>query len=43
VPTVDLKPCGYVVRLDAYDRTIAHCGTAWHDFDADGFCLRNPA
>jgi len=35
-------PCGYVVRLDAYDRTIVHCGTSWHDFDSVGFCLRSP-
>jgi hypothetical protein len=36
------EPCGYVVRLDAYDRTIVNCGTSWHDFDSVGFCLRNP-
>jgi len=37
------EPCGYVVRLDAYDRTIVHCGTSWHDFDSVGFCLRSPS
>ena len=42
VATGSLPPCGYVVRLDAYDRTIVNCGTSWHDFDTVGFCLRNP-
>ena len=43
VGTAILPPCGYVVRLDAYDRTIVNCGTSWHDFDTVGFCLRAPA
>jgi hypothetical protein len=43
VATATLPPCGYVVRLDAYDRTIANCGSVWHDKDTVGFCLRSPA
>lgn len=43
VATGGLPPCGYVVRLDAYDRAIVNCGTSWHDFATVGFCLRNPA
>lgn len=42
VPTAGLPPCGYVVRLDAYDRTIVNCGTSWHDAKSVGFCLRLP-
>jgi hypothetical protein len=40
--TTGFLPCGYVVRVDAYDRTIVNCGTSWHVFDSVGFCLRNP-
>lgn len=39
--TSPMQPCGYVVRLDVYDRTIVggdHHG--WHDFASVGFCLR---
>lgn len=43
VATAALPPCGYVVRLDVYDRTIANCSSAWHAVDTEGFCLRNPA
>ena len=43
VATVGLPPCGYVVRLDAYDRAIVNCGTSWHDAKSIGFCLRLPA
>jgi hypothetical protein len=42
VATGALPPCGYVVRLDASDRTIVDCGTVWRDFDSVGFCLRTP-
>jgi hypothetical protein len=39
--TTGLAPCGYVVRLDAVDRTIVHSG--WVGFDQPaftGFCLK---
>ncbi|MEJ1961684.1 MAG: hypothetical protein WDO56_09125 [Gammaproteobacteria bacterium] len=38
----DLPPCGYVVRLDASDRTIADCTSVWSCVDEAGFCLRKP-
>ena len=38
-----MLPCGYVVRLDAYDRTIVSAGGGWHDYAAVGFCLKHPA
>ena len=41
--TTALPPCGYVVHLSAWDRTIVHCGTSWHDDATEGFCLRAPA
>jgi hypothetical protein len=38
-----MDPCGFVVRLDAYDRTIVdNGGGPWHDFDTVGFCLKAP-
>jgi hypothetical protein len=43
VATASLPPCGYVVHLTAWDRTIVHCGTSWRDDDTVGFCLRLPA
>lgn len=43
VATVALPPCGYVVHLTAWDRTIVHCGTSWHDDATEGFCLRAQA
>jgi hypothetical protein len=42
VDTSALAPCGYVVRLDAADRTDANCGDTWRDDDSVGFCLRRP-
>jgi hypothetical protein len=41
--TTGMLPCGYVIRLDAYDRTIVSAGGGWHSFDAVGFCLKHPA
>ena len=41
--TGPMQPCGYVVRLDAYDRTIVSNGGGWHDFATVGFCLKAPA
>ena len=40
--TTPMDPCGYVVRMDVYDRTIVNCGTVWHDFATVGFCLKAP-
>jgi hypothetical protein len=41
--TTGMQPCGYVIRLDAYDRTIVSAGGGWHDFATVGFCLKHPA
>lgn len=41
--TTGMLPCGYVIRLDAYDRTIVSAGGGWHDFATVGFCLKHPA
>jgi hypothetical protein len=41
--TGPMDACGYVIRLDAYDRTIVSAGGGWHDFATVGFCLREPA
>ena len=41
--TASLPPCGYVVHLTAWDRSIVHCGTSWRDDATVGFCLRLPA
>jgi hypothetical protein len=38
--TAPMAPCGYVVRIDAYDRTIVSAGGAWHDYATVGFCLK---
>jgi hypothetical protein len=36
-----MTPCGYVVYLNVWDRTIVNSGaTGWHAADSDGFCLR---
>ena len=43
VATNSLDPCGYVVRLTAYDVAIVNCGTSWRDDATVGFCLRNLA
>ena len=43
IDTSALPPCGYVIHLTAYDRTIVDCGTSWRDDDTVGFCLRVPA
>ena len=42
VATGSLPPCGYVIHLEAYDRTIVNCNTSWRDDATVGFCLRNP-
>ena len=42
IATGGLPPCGYVVHLTAWDRTIANCGTSWRDDATVGFCLRTP-
>ena len=41
--TASMQPCGYVVRIDAYDRTIVSANGAWHDDDTVGFCLKGQA
>jgi hypothetical protein len=39
--TTGLAPCGYVVHLEAYDRTIVNSGTVgWHVPAFTGFCLK---
>ena len=39
--TSGLDPCGYVVRLDAVDRTIVNSGSVGFDWPAfTGFCLK---
>lgn len=43
VETVNLPPCGYVVHLEAHDRTLVDCGSSWRDDATVGFCLRIPA
>lgn len=36
-----MEPCGYVVRIRAWDRTIANCNGNWYnDGSFVGFCLR---
>ena len=42
VDSSTLDPCGYVVTLTAWDRTIVNCGTSWWASDDVGFCLREP-
>ena len=37
-----MDPCGYVIRMDVWDRTIVSGGSGWHDYDAVGFCLKAP-
>jgi hypothetical protein len=43
--TAGLKPCGYVIRLDVYDRTIVGSQPSSHNGRSDdtGLCLRKPA
>jgi len=39
--TTGLSPCGYVVRLDGYDRTIVNSGwVGWDGAAFTGFCLK---
>jgi hypothetical protein len=39
--THGLDPCGYVVRLDGYDRTIVNSGyVGWDGHAFEGFCLK---
>lgn len=41
--TSDMDPCGYVVWLQVWDRTIRHCSAiGWGDEDFVGFCLVEP-
>jgi hypothetical protein len=40
--TSAMDPCGYVVRIEAHDRTIVNASGGWHAFDTVGFCLRQP-
>lgn len=38
--TAGMKPCGYVIRLGVYDRTIVNSGyIGWYAEDTAGFCL----
>lgn len=38
--TSDMNPCGYVIRIDVYDRTIINSSyIGHHDADDEGFCL----
>jgi hypothetical protein len=41
--TANMQPCGYVVRLDAADRTIVSANGGWTANASVGFCLRAPA
>jgi hypothetical protein len=43
--TAGLKPCGYVIRLDVYDRTIVGSAPGSHNGRSDdtGLCLRKAA
>lgn len=41
--TTGMDPCGYTVRLHAWDRTIVGCGGPWRDEVFVGFCLDAPA
>lgn len=43
VATAGLDPCGYVIHMTAYDRTVANCNGAWRDDATVGFCLRAPS
>src|ERR1019366_4335249 len=39
--TTNMKPCGYVVRLDVWDRTIVSCDDdGWFNWASLGFCLK---
>jgi hypothetical protein len=39
--TSGMTPCGYVLNLRAWDRTIVNSGTiGWEAADTDGFCLK---
>lgn len=38
--TTGMDPCGYVVLLEVWDRTIANCDAkGWYNRDSVGFCL----
>jgi hypothetical protein len=39
--TTNMDPCGYVVRLDVWDRTIVSCDDdGWSNWASLGFCLK---
>lgn len=42
ISTANMDPCGYVVHLTAWDKTVVNCGTSWRDDATVGFCLRAP-
>jgi len=39
--TAGMDPCGYVVRIDASDRTIVSANGGWSDHNSVGFCLKS--
>lgn len=41
--TAGMDPCGYVVRIDAYDRTIVSAAGGWWNWSSVGFCLKHPS
>lgn len=41
--TALMAPCGYIVRIEAGDRTIVSAGGGWPCSDSVGFCLRKPS
>jgi hypothetical protein len=39
--TTPMDPCGYVIRLDVWDRTIVGCDAdGWYNWASLGFCLK---
>ena len=39
--TKNMDPCGYVIRLDVWDRTIVSCDDdGWSNWASIGFCLK---
>jgi hypothetical protein len=38
--TAGMDPCGYVVRIDAGDRTVVSADGGWSNHDTVGFCLK---